>query len=516
MNIVALAKRGESGDISFTREDFGYDGGGELGSLVDALSGMVSATRDALTTVTGAFGGVAAHADELASAATESGAAMTDAAKLVTDVAGFRADEKRQELIVRTSQGVPAMLLADEQRLSQVITNLLGNATKFTPEGGRITLETVCVADTPDGECTLQVSVSDTGIGISPEQRSRLFQSFEQADGGIARRFGGTGLGLAISKSIVEMMGGRIWVESELGQGSTFRFTFKAQRVGSATKSLLPDGVHWGNLRVLAVDDSDDVREYFQSVADSLHLRCDTAASGEDALRLLQGNQSDPYRIVFADWRMPGMDGIELTRHIKQVISSQTVVIMISSSDWGAMEAEAKAAGVDKYLAKPLFPSVIVNCINECLGAAAHASLPEAAVEEPEMPAPGVYKDKCILLAEDVAINREIVAALLETTEVQIDSAENGAVALEMFSRDPGRYDLIFMDIHMPEMDGYEATRRIRALDVPQAKTVPIIAMTANVFREDIEKCLEAGMNAHVGKPLEAMEVFDRLRTYLG
>jgi signal transduction histidine kinase/PAS domain-containing protein len=289
-------------------------------------------------------------------------------------VVNFRIDEKKQKFKMSIDPAIPKTLVGDDQRLAQVITNLLGNAAKFTGEGGTITLD-ACFLEEKDKVCTIQVAVSDTGIGISAEQQEKLFHSFQQAESSTTRKFGGTGLGLAISKNIVEMMGGLIQIESEPEKGSTFTFTVQAER-----------GTH---------------------------------------------------------------------KETADIIAEKT----------------------------PLD-------IN------------------------GLFADRRILLVEDVEINREIVQALLEPTQLKIDCAENGIEAVRMFTESPQEYKLIFMDVQMPEMDGYEATRRIRAVE-ERPQSVPIIAMTANVFREDIEKCLEAGMNSHVGKPLDFNEVLEKLRFYL-
>jgi CheY-like chemotaxis protein/nitrogen-specific signal transduction histidine kinase len=300
----------------------------------------------------------------------------------VTGVIDYQVDEKAQHFSVETDPGIPDFIISDEQRLSQVVANLLSNAVKFTPERGDISL-TVRKESEQDGLCTLFFEVKDTGIGITGEQQGRLFHSFEQADSGISRRFGGTGLGLAISKRIVEMMNGRIWVESEYGQGAAFRFTIQA-KVGRKLKMA------------------------------------------------------------------------------------------------GTEEPSAK---------KSRFP---------------------------EKDLAGTR----ILLAEDVEINREIVLAILEPFGLTITCAKNGREAVELFEEHPQDYDIIFMDIHMPEMDGYEATRRIRIFEETRRRDeecsgeVPIIAMTANVFTGDIVKCREAGMNDHVGKPLDLIEVMVKLKHY--
>ncbi|MDR0239539.1 MAG: response regulator [Deltaproteobacteria bacterium] len=426
----------------------------------------------------------------------------------VVNVVTFRVNEKRQKFTVDLDRTIPEHLIGDEQRLAQVITNLTGNAVKFTPDGGEIRIAATLLGE-KDGVCTIKISVTDTGIGISSEQQARLFQSFQQAESSTTRKFGGTGLGLTISKNIVEMMGGKIWIESELGQGAIFVFTIQVQRGKEQERRLAPHGVHWGNLRILVVDDDQDTRARIANIVQEFGVSCDTAASGEDALALVERLGS--YDIYFVDWKLSGIDGIGLTRVLKKKKPDpgNVFVIMVSAAPWRAVEDEAKKAGVDRFLSKPLFPSAILDSINDCLGIA-HAQKEDA----PPGLAP-LFPGRRILLVEDVDINREIVLAMLEPTLLEIDCAENGADAVRMFRETPEKYDIIFMDVQMPEMDGYEATQSIRALDMPKAKTIPIIAMTANVFRDDVEKCLATGMNGHLGKPLNFDDVFEQLRSYL-
>ena len=409
-------------------------------------------------------------------------------------------------------KNIPGNLYGDDQRLAQVITNLLSNAVKFTPEEGSIRLDTALEGE-EDGFCVLRISVTDSGIGISPEQQVRLFSSFQQADSSTSRKFGGTGLGLAISKRIIEMMNGRIWIVSALGQGSSF-----LERGKNPGGNLLGPGMNWGNLRIMAVDDAKDIRDYFQDLSEQLKFSCDTAADGGEALEKIKATGA--YDIYFVDWKMPGMNGIELTKKIKEDLPARSVVIMISAQEWTVIEDEAKKAGVNKFMSKPLFPSTIADCISECIGSANQAAAAGKTAEEEAVPL-GDYSGFRLLLAEDVEINREILQTLLEPTNLEITSAENGAEALRLFTAEPDKYHLIFMDVQMPEMDGYEATRKIRAWEKEWSqageprKPVPIVAMTANVFREDIEKCLEAGMNAHLGKPLDLEEVLAKLSQYL-
>jgi signal transduction histidine kinase/DNA-binding response OmpR family regulator/PAS domain-containing protein len=442
----------------------------------------------------------------------------------VASVVNFRVDEKQQKFTVHIDNAIPRNLIADDQRIAQVVTNLLGNAVKFTPEKGAVNLDARFIGE-ENGLCAIQISVSDTGIGISAEQQKRLFSSFQQAESGITRKYGGTGLGLAISKSIVEMMGGKIWVQSEINKGSVFSFIIQARRGTAKEKDgLLASDVNRGNVRIMAVDDDPDILAHFSEMARDFGVLCETAIDGKEALALVE--RKGGCHIYFVDWKMPGMDGIQLAHELKERASENSVIIMISAAEWGAIAEEAKQAGVDKFLSKPLFSSAIAEIINECLGV-------DKRNEEEHMDITGLFAGRRVLLAEDVEINREVVVALLEPTRLEIDCAENGLEAVRMFTEAPDSYDLIFMDLQMPEMDGYEAARRIRsfeaemgkialelAKEVPQKLTerpkgIPIIAMTANVFREDIEKCRQAGMDGHIGKPLDFNDVVEKLSGYL-
>ena len=432
----------------------------------------------------------------------------------VVNVVNFRVDEKQQKLKVHIDRAVPRFLIGDDQRLAQVITNLLSNSVKFTPEKGTIRINVKFLKE-ENNICSIKFEVIDSGIGISEEQQGRLFQSFAQAEASTTRKFGGTGLGLSISKSIVEMMGGRIWVESELGKGATFAFVIQAKRGEDKKHSHVDRTVNWDNVSILAVDDDPDILSYFREILNGSGIPCETASSGEDALKLVEKNGI--YNVYFVDWKLPGINGIELTSLLKAKDSSgNSSVIMVSAVDRNAIEKEAKEAGVDKFLSKPLFPSLIVDAINDCLG------IDHDQVKEKQKDIAGIFAGHHILLVEDVEINREIVLALLEPTQLKIDCAENGVEAVLKFIETPQKYDMIFMDIQMPEMDGYEATRRIRSYETEhpllypgRSNGVPIIAMTANVFKEDIEKSIESGMSNHIGKPLDFEEVLEKLEFYL-
>jgi len=428
--------------------------------------------------------------------------------KVLTFV-NFRVSEKEHNLSVNIDKNIPHFVIGDDQRLAQVITNLMANAVKFTPKGGKIYLEASLNEKTEtDGICELRISVKDSGIGISPEQREKLFRAFEQAESGTSREYGGTGLGLVIAKRIVELMDGMIWIESELGKGAKFIFTVKVRRGEQNPRSLLAPGVNWKNVRILVVDDTLEIRGQFKDIFNELNIKCDVAADGHDACRII--DQNGGYDIYFIDWHMSGMNGIELTRHIKfhEAGNKPSVVIMITALDWEQIRNEAAGAGVHRHLLKPLFTSAIIDCINECFGIA------QIDDENAEYIA-GEFAGKRLLLAEDMEINREILIALLADTGIDIDCAENGQEALEMIESSVSKYDIVFMDVQMPKMDGYEATRAIRALPAMQSVKLPIIAMTANAFKSDIEDSLAAGMDEHLRKPIDFDKVLKVLRKYL-
>ncbi|MDR0311924.1 MAG: response regulator [Acidobacteriota bacterium] len=429
--------------------------------------------------------------------------------KVIT-IIHFQAEEKQQEFRVNIGENVPRVIIADDQRLTQVLTNLLYNAVKFTPDGGVITLDARLANETEDIK-TLMISVTDTGIGITKEQQSRLFTSFEQADNSTSRRFGGTGLGLAISKRIVEMMDGKIWVESTPGQGSTFSFTIQAKTEKKQPEETTDFDVDWSGIRVLAAYHATEIQDYFMQAARRLGFVCDISADSEHACALIEKNGD--YDIVFIDGKIPDIaDIIERVRNDErpgQNKKRSQIAAVVSSLEWEILSEKFRDFDIDHFLSKPILPYSITDCLNACFGA-------HDAPQKQEKAEVDAFPGRRALLAEDLEINQEIVQALLEPTRLEIVCAGNGVEAVKLFSESPENYDIIFMDVQMPEMDGYAATRTIRALDAPNARTIPIIAMTANVFREDVEECLAAGMNDHIGKPVIFEEVLKKLREYLG
>ena len=255
---------------------------------------------------------------------------------------------------------------------------------------------------------------------------------------------------------------------------------------------------------MLVVDDDPSVLDFFAEIAEQFGFLCDAATEGTEALQKI--TEDGQHNLFFIDWKLPGMSGIDLSYQIKKMGAENAVIVMISALEWNTVEKDAKEAGIADFLPKPLFPSSIIACIQKYFGAKSSArDVGSAMIEE-------TFAGRHLLLVEDVEINREIVMTMLEPLKLAVDCAVNGIEAVQMFAANPKQYDLIFMDVQMPEMDGLEATRRIRSSGAPNAKKIPIIAMTANVFREDIDKCLEAGMNEHVGKPLDFSEVIEKLR----
>ncbi|MGI6665392.1 MAG: response regulator [Christensenellaceae bacterium] len=428
----------------------------------------------------------------------------------VFNVVHVKLEEKSQNLFFETNGVFTRYVDSDELRLSQVLINLLNNANKFTPEEGQITLKIDQYPGSEAGKVRIHGEVIDTGIGISEEAQKRLFQSFEQADGSITREYGGTGLGLAICKKIIDLMGGQIWVESEEGNGTTFLFEIEVA-LGEKLPMTRESAKSIAGLRVLVVDDQEDVLEYFEKILTGFSVDCDTATNGKEAVALMEKSMAEcsMYNMVFIDWNMPGMKGNKVAEEIERISGGETVVVLISVADWGDIEKEARASGVTNFLPKPVLPSSLFNTIAELMHYDFNAQEESKLVEDID------WHDKRILLVEDVEINRVIVEGMLEETEITIESAENGKEAVDLFKEKGEAYDLILMDIQMPVMDGLEATRRIRLLGTEKAEEIPIVAMTANAFKEDERLCLEAGMNKHIAKPFSPDELLSVLHRYL-
>ena len=394
--------------------------------------------------------------------------------------------------------------IGDDMKLRQVLINILGNAVKFTPEGGSVGCTIEEVARFEDN-ATLRFSLSDTGIGMSAEFLPKIFDSFSQEDSSSTSKYGSTGLGLAITKNLVDLMNGKIEVESEKGAGTTFTVTVTLEVSPRKDEEDGADAVHAHEMSVLVIDDDPIALEHALLVLGHAGIACDTALSGEEALRMVELRQArrEAYNLILVDWKMPDMDGIETTRRIRRIVGRDSAIVILTSYNWDDIEEEARFAGVDSFVPKPLFAGTVMDEFKSARKKR-RAAQPRRAVP---------LEGRRVLLAEDVAINAEIMLMILEMRQIQVDWAENGRLAVEKFAASPEKYyDAILMDMRMPEMDGLEATTAIRAMDRDDSKTVPIIALTANAFDEDVQRSLQAGLNAHLSKPVEPDALFETLQ----
>ena len=397
--------------------------------------------------------------------------------------------------------------IGDVMKLKQVLINILGNAVKFTPEGGDVSF--LIEEDRRfDRKATIRFVVRDTGIGMSREYLPHIFDAFSQEDASSTSRYGSTGLGMPITKSLVELMNGHIEVESEKGVGSVFTVTVTLGESDRKSTGTADGDLNPHELSVLVIDDDRIALEHAEIVLGQIGINCETAESGWegiDKVRIRHGRRED-YNLILIDWRMPEMDGVETTKQIRSLVGQDTPIIILTSFNWDEIADDAKKAGVDSFVSKPLFAGSVMDEFREAFRRKNESLVKKTAD----------LKGRRVLLAEDVPVNAEIMIMVLSMREIEAELAENGRIAVEMFeSRDPGYYDAILMDMRMPEMDGLEATRVIRAMDRPDARTIPIIALTANAFDEDVQRSMQAGLNAHLSKPVEAETLFEILESLI-
>ena len=412
-------------------------------------------------------------------------------------------NEKGLKYECKLSGGVGDYYIGDDMKLKQVLINMLSNAIKFTEAPGSIMFEVERVGTFED-QSTLKFGIRDTGIGIDKEFIPKIFDSFTQENSSHSSKYGSTGLGMAITKNIVELMNGTISVRSEKGEGTEFTVVISLKncdRPLSANTYIKPQ-----DMKVLVVDDEEIAAEHARIVLDEAGISADTCFSGEEALRMieLEHTKHTPYNLILLDWKMPDMDGIKTAAEIRKRYDRETTVIILTSFNWDEIMDEAMHVGVDSFLAKPLFAS---NVIDEFARVALKNGMDHVA-EKRRVDLNGRH----ILMAEDIKVNAEIMKRILEVKGIDVDHAENGKITLDTFAAsDAGYYDAILMDVRMPEMDGLEASAAIRALDRPDAKTVPIIALTANAFDEDVQRSLQVGMNAHLSKPVDPDHLYSTL-----
>ena len=476
----------------------------------------------------------------------------------LANVLGFKAEEKGLEILFNLDRAVPFALKGDPLRLQQVLTNLVNNAIKFTENGNILVTVTLDPEDPGDGDTMvrLRFSVADTGIGLDEAAKNRLFKSFSQADDSITRKFGGTGLGLAISKRLVNLMQGRIWVESEPGQGSIFWFTAVFPRQTAPLSRDLTYPPELKGMKILVVDDNATAREIICEILERFSFEVHPCASGPEALTDLKTAQEagNPFQLVIMDWKMPGMDGIAAARQIQSHpdLAKIPSILMLTAYSRDDIREQAQSAGVDGFLLKPANPSLLFDAVMSACGKHGPAPITALPGKGQLLPELDKIRGARLLVVEDNDINRQVAVELLSAEGFQVDTAENGRIAVDLLAEsikpEPAKpdangpdangpdangkdtrgsdaeaqaanspstiqkpaYNAILMDIQMPEMDGHTATQKIRELPAP-AGTVPIIAMTAHALQAEKEKCLASGMNAHVSKPIHPEHLFATL-----
>lgn len=415
---------------------------------------------------------------------------------------------KNQSFEVHIDRIISEDVYCDSVRLNQVLLNLLSNSVKYTQEGGCIRL-TLYEEESPKGDDYVRthILVKDNGIGMSPEFISKIFDSYSRADNKRVHKTEGAGLGMAITKYIIDVMGGTIDVESELGKGSQFHVTVDFEKATvKEVDMVLPA---W---KMLVVDDDETLCRTVVDALDSIGIQADWTLSGEKALRLVheRHERRDDYQIILLDWKLPGMDGIQIAREIRRSLGDDVPIILISAYDWSEFETEARTAGINGFIAKPLFKSTLFYGLKKYMGTETEGETEERN-DHPDL------SGHRVLVAEDNSLNWEVLHELLSDVGLELDWAENGQICVEKFEQsEKGYYEAILMDVRMPVMTGYEATESIRAMERADAREIPIIAMTADAFSEDIQHCLDSGMNAHTAKPVNIDELLMLLKRFMG
>jgi CheY-like chemotaxis protein len=404
--------------------------------------------------------------------------------------------------------------VGDSTKLQQILVNILGNSVKFTPHGGKIHFLIEQVSHTED-KARMRFTIADTGIGIDENYLPHIFETFSQENGGSTSVYGGSGLGLAISRNIAKMMDGDIKVHSVKNMGSDFTVevtlgTAKEEVPFWKDRKRLPNGL-MRKMKTLIVDDDVIVCEHTSSLLGEAGIAAEWVTSGAAAVsRVREENEArQDYQLILLDWKMPDMDGIETARQIRKIVGPEVTIIIMTGYDWAEIEKGAVEAGVDSFMRKPVAAAAVIERYNE---------LTEHRHPEEETPAAESFDftGKNVLLVEDNDINAEIAQALLEMKGLHVDRCRNGVEAIETFTTaEPGRYSAILMDVRMPVMNGLEATRAIRQLHKAEGRTIPIIAMTANAFDEDIRQSLDSGMNAHLAKPIEPENLYATLQHFM-
>lgn len=425
----------------------------------------------------------------------------------LTTIFYSQARAKGVELEVLFDTLTEEWFVGDSLRLNQILTNILSNAVKFTPEGGSVTV-VIRQPEAQSNAAHIHFEITDTGIGMAPDYLEHIWTPFEQADSSISRRFGGTGLGLSITKNLVDLMNGTIEVESEQGRGTTFRIELTFERTEQPSGSASYD---FSSINALVVDDDASTGDYVSLLMSRFGARCFAVTSGSEAVAAVAEaeRREEPYSLCLVDWKMPKLDGIETVKLIREVAGADIPIIVVTAYDFSEVVDRAAEAGITKFLSKPLFQSSLFNLLANIIGLQ-----PESKIDK----APALnLSGRRVLLVEDNEMNMEIARRILESIGLIVDSAWNGEEARNLFcSSTVGTYQLILMDVQMPVMDGYSATIAIRSSEHPEAKSVPIIAMTADAFAENVAEALASGMNDHISKPIDLTTLYDTLNRFIG
>lgn len=433
---------------------------------------------------------------------------LADMVAAVDTVIRPQTNAKKQTFDVHVSGLSHEQLIGDEMRINQVLINLLSNAVKYTQEGGHIEFRVEGTGQAFGNIQHLTITVKDNGYGMTKEYCEKIFDAFTRADNDTTRTVQGTGLGMAITKNIVEMMEGSIEVESEPDKGSVFTVRLDLR---------IPDDhmdakfwKHYGISHILVVDDELEVCENIVNLMADTGVQVDYTLYGKQAVEMAQkaAKQQEDYQIIVIDWKMPQMDGLETAGKIREIVPREVPILVLTAYEWSEIETQAVNAGINGFLPKPFFVANFRERLKQ---------LWESQEDKPKEHLENTLSGRHFLVAEDVELNAEILSEVLSMQDVSCKVVENGQLALEEFARSkPGQYDAILMDVQMPVMNGYDATRKIRSLNRPDAVRIPIIAMTANAFAEDVKEALEAGMNAHVAKPIDPQQLSMTLSDFLG
>ena len=415
---------------------------------------------------------------------------------------------KRLDLFIDIEDVTEENIIADKLRLDQILINILSNAIKFTKPGGKISIRVIQKEGAPEGYADYEFRIKDTGIGMSKEFQKHIFEAFTREDSSAVSQIQGTGLGMAITKNIVDMMGGSIEVESEEGKGTEFIVSLRFAVCGKTVHyEKIPE---LQGLRALVADDDSHACRNIGKMLREIGMRPEWTISGKEAVMRAEDalEQKDEFSVYIIDWMMPDMNGLETVRRIRRIIGNNKPILILTAYDWADIEEEAKEAGVTAFISKPIFMSELREVLSKPFQVREKEK-----TEEPSFD----FTGSRVLLVEDNELNQEIAESILQESGFQVDIAADGTEAVEKMEKASyGQYDLILMDVQMPRMNGYEATRQIRALPDPDKANIPIIAMTANAFEEDRQAAIAAGMNGHIAKPIEIKKLMKMLRQILG